>query len=173
MGPAHEKGARSGGQAPLRICACAGRGNPALYRRPWVTSGGYGYRHGQHIDMLAWTRGAKSPQFSSVPPSLASPRVAGAIAPRSHPVFRFPGKPLPLPVHCLDRFHDHGMPLPATRCSMARKPGRSVRISAAHAAAEGQPSCYYSAEEAPPYVKAGMRLRYRPMYHYQWRSRCR
>jgi len=58
--------------------------------------------------MLAWTRGAKSPQFSSVPPSLASPRVAGAIAPQSHPVFRFPGKPLPLPVHCLDRFHDHG-----------------------------------------------------------------
>jgi hypothetical protein len=31
---AHEKGARSGGQAPLRICACAGRGIPALCRRP-------------------------------------------------------------------------------------------------------------------------------------------
>ena len=39
-GGAHEKGARSGGQAPSRLSACAGRGNPALCRRPWDVRAG-------------------------------------------------------------------------------------------------------------------------------------
>jgi hypothetical protein len=56
--------------AALRICACAGRGNPTLCRWPGGYERGYGHRQEQHIGRLPWMLWcAKSPQFSSVPPN--------------------------------------------------------------------------------------------------------
>ncbi len=59
-GGAHEKGARSGGQAPLRICACAGRGNPTLCRWPGGYERGIGHLQGQDIRSLPRRLGAPS-----------------------------------------------------------------------------------------------------------------